>query len=495
MMRLIGLVGFRSILGTLLVVLPCIGGTAENLTNAESVALQDAVPNEAPLEVETYPVLAAFDPPPGWIPPPPSGVPSSGGFPIDLLAAISLAGADDLEIKFMRGRLQEAYADHQLSAVRYLPSLSLFTEFFKHEGRIQGTVGDLPRASKQSLYTGAKIEWVYDLTHERYEKLAACQDREAVAADLAATREDRLYHAAILYFDLVGAVAQTAVAEESYHRGLALVEYQESLHNRGKGLKADVARAQAFRAEQAQGLTQAHGTREISSVRLATQLRLDPMVPLDPAEDAVVPVVLVDTAQPREALIAGALKKRPELRREQLDQMAAQTRRNGARMKRFLPTFSTEARVGGFGGDDGSGMDEYDDRADLRAYVEWGTDHLGKGDRARIAQRDAQLSQAAIRKQQIEDQIRKEVLVSLAGVQTAEGKMKYATEQVLAASESLSLTDSRLRSGLAIPYEVITAQDALVRAKNNQVGSIIEFNKAELSLLRSLGGFESILKR
>lgn len=118
----------------------------EDLTPEESIVLQDSSLMPESYPVEDTPLLAAIGPPPqgnGY----PQPLNDSEVFPIDLLSALSLAGGSDLEIQFLRERLREAYADEKLAYVRYLPSVSIFGEFLKHEGRIQGTVGDLPRAS------------------------------------------------------------------------------------------------------------------------------------------------------------------------------------------------------------------------------------------------------------------------------------------------------------------------------------------------------------
>lgn len=140
-------------------------------------------------------------------------------------------------------------------------------------------------------------------------------------------------------------------------------------------------------------------------------------------------------------------------------------------------------------------MEEFDDRQDYRLTLEWATDHLGHGDRAVLERNEALLGQARVRQNQIEDQVTQEVLVALANVSANEEKMDLSREQVDAASASVSLTESRLREGLAIPYQVIQAQESLVRARTNQIQSIIEYNKSELELLGSLGGIGGFLAR
>jgi hypothetical protein len=92
----------------------------------------------------------------------------------------------------------------------------------------------------------------------------------------------------------------------------------------------EIYRAQAFRAEQAQGLADARASTQISSVALATQLRLDPFITLEPMEGAAMPIRLVEQEGSRKELVQTALGGRPELLRERYLQSAAQTRREAA---------------------------------------------------------------------------------------------------------------------------------------------------------------------
>jgi outer membrane protein TolC len=334
---------------------------------------------------------------------------------------------------------------------------------------------------------------VYDFSHERFERLAVCQVSQARQAELAATHDQRLFQAASNYYDLVGALAAIHVAKESLRRGEALLEYERALLNRGKGLEAEVARSEAFRAAQAQSVSQAMAAKEIASVGIATQLRLDPLVPLQPVEEVIVPVRLVDSQLSRQELITMALNKRPELREAGWLLAAAQTRQSGTALKPYLPVLAGEAKIGAFGGDAGSSLQEFDDRQDYRLSLQWTADHLGKGDQARLEQEAARTGEAQVRRQQISDHIVKEVLEAWANACSAEERMELARTQVEASGASLSRSESRLRSGVAIPYEVIQAQEDLVRAETNHIRSIIEYNRAELDLLRSLGSLGSLL--
>lgn len=479
---------------TVIVFLVALGvpARAEDYTSTGSAALQESWPSDAPIEVDATPTLSDL----GsayqkleigkW-------VPSASPYSIDLLSALALAGAKDLEIQAMKQRLREALSDQQMASVRRLPHLSLFSEFNKHEGLIQGTVGDLPRASKQSLFSGVGLTWVYDFSQERFDRLATCQVSQAWQAELAATHDHQLFQSASSYYDVVGALAAIHVARESLRRGEALLEHERTLLSRGKGLEAEVARAAAFRAAQAQSLSQAMAAKEIASVGMAIQLRLDPLVPLQPVEEAVVPVRLVDSRLSRQELITTALNKRPELREAGWLLAAAGTRQSGAALKPYLPVLAGEAKIGAFGGDAGSNLQEFDDRQDYRLSLQWTADHLGKGDQARLAREAARTGEAQVRRQLISDQIVKEVLEAWANACSAEERMELARAQVEAANVALSRSESRLRSGVAIPYKVIQSQEDLVRAETNHIRSIIEYNRAELDLLRSLGGLGSLL--
>jgi outer membrane protein TolC len=60
------------------------------------------------------------------------------------------------------------------------------------------------------------------------------------------------------------------------------------------------------------------------------------------------------------------------------------------------------------------------------------------------------------------------------------------------AQEEVAQAQRRFAAGVTTNVEVITAQDALARASDNQIGALYQFNLARASLARATGEIEAI---
>ena len=56
------------------------------------------------------------------------------------------------------------------------------------------------------------------------------------------------------------------------------------------------------------------------------------------------------------------------------------------------------------------------------------------------------------------------------------------------AAEALDLYRGRLTTGVGLPLEAILAEDALARARLDWIDTVVDYDKAQLRLLRALGG-------
>src|SRR5439155_617217 len=74
-------------------------------------------------------------------PAPPGTVPTNNVYPIDLLAALRLADAQNLDIRIARERLKEAKAYYASAVEQFLPWISPGAAYRRHENRIQVGLG------------------------------------------------------------------------------------------------------------------------------------------------------------------------------------------------------------------------------------------------------------------------------------------------------------------------------------------------------------------
>ena len=65
-----------------------------------------------------------------------------------------------------------------------------------------------------------------------------------------------------------------------------------------------------------------------------------------------------------------------------------------------------------------------------------------------------------------------------------------AQEEFSLAQQELDLARVRFQAGAANNIEVITAQDSVARAQQNQVAALTKYIDAKIALARALGGTE-----
>ncbi len=79
---------------------------------------------------------------------------ANSDYPIDLLTAMRLAGANHLQIALATERIQEACARLEQAEFMWVPNLNLGIGYNRHDGPIQDTTGNVIDVSRQSLYFG-----------------------------------------------------------------------------------------------------------------------------------------------------------------------------------------------------------------------------------------------------------------------------------------------------------------------------------------------------
>jgi len=75
-------------------------------------------------------------------------------YPIDLMTAMRLAGANHLQIALATERIREAYARLKQAKVIWVPNFNLALGYNRHDGPIQIASGDVIDVGRQSLYFG-----------------------------------------------------------------------------------------------------------------------------------------------------------------------------------------------------------------------------------------------------------------------------------------------------------------------------------------------------
>jgi outer membrane protein len=115
--------------------------------------------------------------------------------------------------------------------------------------------------------------------------------------------------------------------------------------------------------------------------------------------------------------------------------------------------------------------------------------------KAETAVADIELRKLAQSEQDLRNQIALEVKTSLAELQSALSEVDAANLGVTLAKEGVEQAQDRFRAGVANNIEVITAQDELARANDNQISALYHYNQSRASLARATGQMETLYSK
>ena len=177
---------------------------------------------------------------------------------IDLLTALRLADAGNLQIAFAREQIEQSFARVSSADVLWLPSLRGGSSYNKHEGQIQDTAGTISDVSRNQFFTGfgaganaaasPMFPGVYanfQLADAVFQPLAERQAAAARQQAAAAATNDVLLKVAAGYLELVRTAEDFAIAREARQYAQQLADLTGAYAESGEGLQSDAERALA----------------------------------------------------------------------------------------------------------------------------------------------------------------------------------------------------------------------------------------------------------
>ena len=112
--------------------------------------------------------------------------------------------------------------------------------------------------------------------------------------------------------------------------------------------------------------------------------------------------------------------------------------------------------------------------------------------RAQVAVDDIELKKLAQQQTDLRNQIAQEVKTAAAQLDAAKSEVDVANLGVDLAREEVTQARDRFQAGVANNIEVITAQDELARANDNQIVALYRYNQARADLAHATGQMESL---
>lgn len=303
--------------------------------------------------------------------------------------------------------------------------------------------------------------------------------------DLERQAEQLRFDTSEAYYNLQNSDGQVAIRQASVRNAQQSLRDAEALERAGVGTRFAVLQAQSNVANEVQQLSVARRDQRVAQRRLAEILNISQSANLtaaDPVEQAG------SWRLSLEESIVQAFKNRPELEQQLVQRNISQQQRRSIRAG-GLP------QVNVTGSYNFQGLTTDDTRPfatrgwasgyAVQANLTWNF-FDGGAVKARVKQRDADISIAESRFDQLRNQVRREVEQAYFGLESSFENIETSEAGVLQSREALRLARLRFQAGVGTQTDVIQAETDLTRAERNRLSAIVNYNLGLSSLQRAV---------
>ncbi len=302
-------------------------------------------------------------------------------------------------------------------------------------------------------------------------------------ADELTTRENIVTAVVDQYLLILRALATRDAANARVALAQRLYDQAAELQKTGIGLNIDTVRANVELQNERQNLIDAETQTRTTKYGLAELLDL----PRDQDVDVTDHLDFYDLpVLEKETLLNQALTGRPEIRSLNSQQRIAKLSTDSARDER-LP----QVDFSGFwyyqGAHFTDGIPAYNYSLSLEFPI-----FTGGRIRAEVAHARLEEQHIVEIRRQVEAQIVDEVKSAFDELNAARNSVDVATLGYKLAQDEVAQAQRRFAAGVTTNVEVITAQDALARASDNQIGALFQFNLSRAALARATGEIETM---
>jgi outer membrane protein len=305
-------------------------------------------------------------------------------------------------------------------------------------------------------------------------------------ADDETTRENVVNAVVDQYLLILRALATRDAANARVTLAQRLYDQATELQKTGIGLNIDTVRANVELQNERQNLIDAETLTHTTKYGLAELLDLPPGQELEVTDH--LDFYDLPTLE-KEALLKQALAARPEIRSLNSQKRIAHLSTDSASEQR-LP----QLEFSGFwyyqGSHFNNGIPAYSYELSLQFPIFTGGRIRAEEARAKLEEQHV----AEIRRQ-VEARIVDEVKSALDELTAARNSVDVANLGLGLAQEEVAQAQRRFQAGVTTNVEVITAQDALARASDNQIGALYQFNLSRASLARATGEIEAMYSK
>ncbi|MFI5097827.1 MAG: TolC family protein [Candidatus Acidiferrales bacterium] len=314
---------------------------------------------------------------------------------------------------------------------------------------------------------------------KRYQASSSAVD--ASKANSLSTREQVILLVVSQYIGTLRAVASVGASKSRVELAQALYDQAADLQKEGVGTGIDTLRANVELQNEKQRLIEAENDREVSLYGLSKLLNLDPREKVELADS----LSFFETPQPEvEASIDAALADRQEWKAILAEEKVVRYQKQASQFSR-LPSLRFDGDWNYLGTSVNNGIPTYQYQASVNfPLFTSGRIH------AEITKANLEVQKLEQQKADLRNQIALDVKTSLLNLDSARTEVQVANLGVELAKEEVSQARDRFRAGVANNIEVISAQDSLARANDNQILALYRFNQARADFARAVGQME-----
>jgi outer membrane protein len=411
---------------------------------------------------------------------------ATGPLQLTLKEAVQLALKQNPQRIIARLLVSESDRDSQIARSALLPQASMAASGSLNQYNLQTIERSHEREAAgpfQFVEAGPTFsQTILNLPLIRGYEIGREGTREARANERT-TRETVVTAVVDQYLLILRALATRDAATARVALAQRLYDQATELQKTGVGLNIDTVRANVELQNERQNLIDAETLTRTTRYGLAELLDL----PRDQDLEVTDRLDFYDLpVLEKEALLNQALTSRPEIRSLDSQERIANLSVDSTREER-LPQLD----FSGFWFYQG---EHFSDGIPAYTYAVSLQFPLFTGGRIRAEEAHAKLERqhvAEIRRQ-LEAQIIDEVKSALDELNAARNSVDVANLGYTLAQEEVAQAQRRFQAGVTTNVEVITAQDELARASDNQIGALFQFNESRAALARATGEIESM---
>jgi outer membrane protein TolC/ABC-type transporter Mla MlaB component len=406
---------------------------------------------------------------------------------LDQAVALALKQNPQVQIGVLQAAQSEQ--DRLMARAALLPQAQLQVSDSARRQNIETGIGfRIPGASQhtgpfQVFSAGPSFGMpIFDLTLWRRWQ-AARENESASRAQSESTREQVVLLVVSQYLGCLRAGADVKAAESRVALAQALYDQAADLQKEGVGTSIDTLRANVELQNEKQRLIQSRTSQQTSIYGLSRVLNLDPRQPVEIADELSffeTPSFSTDES------LNKAFAARPELKALDAQIRSAERSKQAARASR-LPALSVDGNWAYSGISSTTGIPTYNYQVSARMPL-----FTGGGIHAEIVRADLEIQKIEQQRAEVRNQVALDVKTALLNLESTRNEVQVANLGVKLAEEEVSQARDRFQAGVANNIEVISAQDSLARANDNQIAALYRFNQARADLARALGEIEKL---